>query len=88
MDKHKDTLVEVAKLTSSGGADEGTEESTSRENGDNKRLVRGRNRVATLVINEIVGRETKRAEPILHFLNTADDTRIITEQDTTKRAES
>lgn len=75
---------ESMKLTGNGGTEESTEESTNREDRDDQRLGGRGDGVATGVGG---GRLTELSEPGIHLLDTADHTGIVTEEDTTKRAE-
>jgi hypothetical protein len=67
---------------------EGTKESTCGQDGDNKRLLGGRDGIASRIIGRDGDGMAKGAEPVFHGLDTRDGTGIITEEDTTKGGET
>jgi len=74
-------------LTCSRCRNQSTEKSTSRKNGDNKRFRGWRNGISGHVPG-IRWSVTELPKPGLHFLDTTNNTSIISKEDTTKCTES
>ena len=76
------------ELTCSRSCHESTKECAGRENRDNKGFGGRRDHVTTWVAGQVSRGETKLLQPCWDLLDTTDNTSIVSEQDTTERAES